>query len=611
MEHKQRLLAAVAAPKKNKEASPWWNFFNNCKDVSDSEDSDDLTSYDISHHDYAHHNDMMCTGSTNIAANSTNGNIILKSTSQAFDSHVPITPVKSIDIGPNEINLNDHDGAAGPPGTQDSSFSSTETEAPSSSSSLPTDDALEASSMESQSVELDDGEIEGDEDCSFTESDNNDSSSLTSNTSSSISMLLPPKNSTDCINHHPVQLLQPVMAHITSYKAVSTGEEHCEDVDDNSTTFNNSEDNFIGNIEILPISPLLSTHQRNIRKTAYNLLKRLGEEESLFDLASVDSEAGEEDYGQELQIESPQQHREVAEEVEGLKRHIGECTNMVMELQESLRNYTNDAISENDIPLKEEIDENNREASNDIIVELHTEISTLTSQLEAATQQTEKDAQHIESLEAQLKAALEESLNHLNKIHEYEKSVKSLNEAVNQSNLYNDEISKELMIVRKENEELTMKVVENETQTEIEGKDVKCTSSSLEREDDAESYVAATSLNGVDNDLSEALSEDNPVVEESTIVDEDDPTADANIDQDETLANLDMIFDQAAPLVLHRPTLQEHIVSCLKLPIRVVSILFSLWVTIIIVRIVLIFSSMLVSDYPFLEDDAFNAPGIY
>eukprot|EP00984_Skeletonema_dohrnii_P031690 scaffold24530_cov78-Skeletonema_dohrnii-CCMP3373.AAC.1 len=71
--------------------------------------------------------------------------------------------------------------------------------------------------------------------------------------------------------------------------------------------------NFIGNIEIvMPISTLLSTQQRNIRQNAYDLLKRLGEEESLFDLNSVEAELveredEEEGYKQQRQQQQQQQ----------------------------------------------------------------------------------------------------------------------------------------------------------------------------------------------------------------------------------------------------------------------------------------------------------------
>eukprot|EP00985_Skeletonema_marinoi_P016771 scaffold9058_cov174-Skeletonema_marinoi.AAC.1 len=98
-----------------------------------------------------------------------------------------------------------------------------------------------------------------------------------------------------------------------------------------TSSYDDDDCNFIGNIEIImPISPLLSTQQRNIRKNAYDLLKRLGEEESLFDLNSVEAEVEredeEEDYKQQRQQQ--QQYVEVQEEVDGLKRQLEECTDM-------------------------------------------------------------------------------------------------------------------------------------------------------------------------------------------------------------------------------------------------------------------------------------------
>jgi hypothetical protein len=69
-------------------------------------------------------------------------------------------------------------------------------------------------------------------------------------------------------------------------------------------------------------------------------------------------------------------------------------------------------------------------------------------------------------------------------------------------------------------------------------------------------------------------------------------------------------------------TLQDHLVSCIKLPLQLVSVLFSVWVTIILLRIVLIFFFM-VADTTIewewdprkmikVEDgDGFNIPGIH
>ena len=153
-----------------------------------------------------------------------------------------------------------------------------------------------------------------------------------------------------------------------------------EEVDGIGTTFSDSDNecDFIGNIEIMPISRLLSTHQRNIRKNAYDLLKRLGEEESSFDLNSA---TVEEDDCEEQR----QQERESPGEVKVLNGRIGECTDMVIQLHNHIRS-SNQVIDDDNVHT----DGFNRgagQASDEIIADLNAEISTLTSKLEEITKE--------------------------------------------------------------------------------------------------------------------------------------------------------------------------------------------------------------------------------
>ena len=152
--------------------------------------------------------------------------------------------------------------------------------------------------------------------------------------------------------------------------------------------------NFIGYVDIMPISPLLSTQQRNIRKNAYDLLKRMGEEESMFDLNSVVVEVEQEEEEVNYYEQRLKQHQtRVHEEVDELKRQLRECINLVSEIHANLRSYSNDAAATNDngvtsapapAPAGMNKDEAEVEDEN-IMATLDTEIANLKSQLQSAT----------------------------------------------------------------------------------------------------------------------------------------------------------------------------------------------------------------------------------
>lgn len=82
-------------------------------------------------------------------------------------------------------------------------------------------------------------------------------------------------------------------------------------------------------------------------------------------------------------------------------------------------------------------------------------------------------------------------------------------------------------------------------------------------------------------------------------------------------ASLTMTYNPVPSVFHHRQhplfVLQDHLISCIKLPLRVASILFSVWIAVILIRIVLIFSLIFVdhSRNSLLEDGEFNSPGIY
>jgi len=110
----------------------------------------------------------------------------------------------------------------------------------------------------------------------------------------------------------------------------------------------------------------------------------------------------------------------------------------------------------------------------------------------------------------------------------------------------------------------------------------------------------------------DATDEDLEASFEVYAVDENDVATTATVSSPD---DAPMICDQF-PSVFHyrkQPisALQDHLLSCIKLPLRVVSILFSVWVAIILVRIVLIVSLIVVDHNPWLDDDGFNSPGIY
>eukprot|EP00984_Skeletonema_dohrnii_P011876 scaffold4766_cov160-Skeletonema_dohrnii-CCMP3373.AAC.2 len=599
MQQQQQSLLA-AAPSKKKEASPWWDFFNHCKEAADSSDSEDDCPQQNDDMSYADYNDMCATGPTDSAND--DDDLIIKQQPAPLSpaSIVRTTPVKLISARSDNNGDGESDGeAARPdtPGTQDSSF-----ETSSSSSSIPDDDddkhhVFEVSSF--QSIEVDGEDIEemeeeemikGDEESEITSGSLVSSSHASSSpmkviTTTSVVMSPPPKDAAaQYIKQQPLQLLQSISE---------------EDSDD--------EDNFIGNIEVMPISPFLSSQQRNIRKNAYDLLKRLGGENSMFDLNSVEAEVEREEEEKdncEQQRQKQQHQLEVQEEVDSLKRQLGECTDMIVQLHDSLRSYSNDATNDVDVTsVGVNYDDDNKD--DDGMAELQAEIVELKSQLESKTLQTRHDADQIHSLEGQLQQALQESSHHVDKLHEYEESIGSLNEAVARSHLYNEEIVKELMVSRKENDDLTMRLLDNDKDSEEDEEEDKNELLSSEGNVNASSSIATTS---VPDEVTEASLK-------SSAVDVTDDASTVTAAAPDAPAGLTMTCGQVSSVFHHQrqplSALQDHLLSCIKLPLRVVSILFSVWVTIIILRIVLIFSLMLVDNKSFLEDDGFNTPGIY
>ncbi len=110
----------------------------------------------------------------------------------------------------------------------------------------------------------------------------------------------------------------------------------------------------------------------------------------------------------------------------------------------------------------------------------------------------------------------------------------------------------------------------------------------------------------------DATDEDLEASFEVNVVDENDVATTATVSSPD---DAPMSCDQFPSVFHHRQqpvsALQDHLLSCIKLPLRAVSILFSVWVAIILVRIVLIFSLIVVDHNPLLEYDGFNSPGIY
>ena len=607
MQHQQQqhCLLAAAAPRKKKEASsPWWDFFSHCKEAADS-DSEDGKKDDMSYVDYDNR------GCATISAG--NDALLIKPVPLSPAYIVRTPPLKLISsTQSNDAADGESDSRPETPGTQNSSF-----ETSSSSSLLPEDcddDVSTASS--SQSIEVDEEEDVEDEECHFIGEITPGSlvfspqaqapPSLKLITTSVVVMPPPPQEDATQYNiNKQLHLLQSISEEEQQWNNV-------EDEDDTTTTSNddtyNTYNNFIGEIEIMPISPLLSTHQRNIRKNAYNLLKRLGEEESLFDVNSVEEieVVGGDEQEEE---ETGQRQMELQEEVDELKRQLGECTHIVVQLQDNLRSCSNDATNDHVISKGiNQADGNNKDDGK--ADELHARIAKLSSQLQSTTLQTAQDNSKIQSLESQLQHALQESSHHLDRIQEYEETIDSLNEAVVRSHLYNEEIVKELMILRKENDDLKIRLVgaladdkkREEEKEEADEKELPL----LEGEGNASTSIATA--NGATDGASEASFEDD-------VIERDDDVVTAM--PDVTAVTTTMTWS-SLPSVFHRQQqplpLQAHLLSCIKLPLRVVSILFSVWLTIILLRIILIFFFMVADNnlrIITVEDDGFNSPGIY
>lgn len=314
---------------------------------------------------------------------------------------------------------------------------------------------------------------------------------------------------------------------------------------------------FIGNIEVKSISPILPTQQRKIRQNAYDLLKQLGEEGSDVDLNST--------FETEVERE-----------------------------EEEYNHATNDDDNVTSVGANKDDDDNNDD--DNIMAELHTEIANLTNQLKAATRQSTQDASKIKSLEAQLQQAL-------NKVNQYEETIDSVNEAVARSHLFNEEIVKELVVSRKENDDLTMRLLNHDKESKEKEEEEYNSKESPSLEGDTNTSPASVTCKG------DATDEDSEAsfVEGNVENDNDHATT--------ATASSPMTCNQFPSVFHHRqqplPALQDHLVSCIKLPLRVVSILFSVWVAIILLRIAFIFSVIVVDHNSLLEDDGFNTPCIY
>jgi len=604
--HQQQQCLLAAAPRKKMASPPWWDFFSHCKEAAESDSEDDRfqNNNDTSYADF--NNDGCVTNSAN-----DDDDLTINSAPHSPASIVR-TPLKLCSTQSNDTADGDNYDAeaAWPdtPATHDSSF-----ETSSSSPSHHEDDDDDVSSASSSSSSLQSIELnkEEQEECNFNGevtpgslvSSPQVSSSLKLVTTSSVAVMSPPKDVATPYNIKQ-QLLQ--------LQSISE-EEDCEEQDDDdedtiTITYSNSDDdyyyNFIGTIEIMPISPLLSTHQRNIRKNAYNLLKRLGEEESLLDVNSVEV-VDEKDDEECDDYERQKRQQELQEEVDDLKRQLGE---MVVQLQDNLHSYSKDATNDDVVSMEiNKEDDDNKEDDNkddDQAEQLHAEIAELKRQLQSTTAQITEDAQQIQSFEAQLQHALHESSHHLDKMQEYEETIDSLNGAVVRTSLYNEGIVKELMILRKENDDLKMRLVDDDKKRAEEKEDDKNVFLSLEGEANASPSIVAATGGAIDK-ASEASFED-------SVLDDGDDDDDATT------------FSGQVPSVFRhyqqqpRSTLQDHLLSCTKLPLRLVSILFSVWVTIILLLIVLILFFMVADRnvewnprMMIMEDDGFNSPGIY
>jgi len=192
----------------------------------------------------------------------------------------------------------------------------------------------------------------------------------------------------------------------------------------------------------------------------------------------------------------------------------------------------------------------------------------------------------------------------LNKLNEYEETIDSVNEAVDRCHSYNEEIVKELVVSRKKNDDLTMRLLNHEQERkEKEEEEHDCNELPSSEGDTTTTSPAVVTCTGdsTDEDAEASFVEDDVENEndDATTITTSSPTT----------------CDQFPSVFHHRQqplsALQDHLLSCIKLPLRVVSILFSVWLAIILLRIVFIFSLVVVDHNSLLENDGFNTPGIY
>lgn len=432
------------------------------------------------------------------------------------------------------------------------------------------------------------------------------------------------------------------------------------------------------------ISPLLSTPQRNIRQKAYSLLRRLrnsyndfGEDESsvsllLFnddddddanrsavveEVAILQKEEEEEcsdDDDDEEQAQLLQQQQQailrLQEQVNSLKRQLGECTDMARNqlrddyyLRSCSNNTSNhgkndddddDARNNDDASSKEEVKNNYDHHDVDNVEQQHSllakRVDKVTSQLlppPTSTLQrtlsstsaittipaittTYQQITHTTTLQGQEEShsldMKNEMIHHHDYSYRYEETTHSLNEAILRSYLYNKEIVQELITLRKECDDLKMKlslllsdekkrkeeeeVVDNALQSfKVEKTTSSTTSAGISVHEVLEASLFADDANDIDYEV--------------TVVGADVPTT---ATKTETWSHNPSVFHRQQPprLMLH-----EHLLSCIKLPLRLVSILFSVWILIILLRVVVLVFFVVVDVME--DDESGNSLGIY
>jgi hypothetical protein len=318
------------------------------------------------------------------------------------------------------------------------------------------------------------------------------------------------------------------------------------------------------------------------------------------------------------------------EEVDRLKLQLGECTVMVRKLQNDLQSCCwplTDAVAHAACNTDDE-EENVGDADEGNLTRQMQSSSTQTSTTPSEAEAASAESNHqIQMLQIQLQNSIQESKSYLDTILEYKETISSLTMEVTRSQMYNEEIVTMLHGLREECDVLKIRLLdyqekermEVETKEEEEvvvsdenNNDLLLTQAVVEEKDDE--VMEASSEDESHNGDDEVTCRDSDVTATATATDTMITTDTAIASSQQTPYSVFQHSQSAAPPPPTRLTklLHNHLLSCIKLPLRLISVLFSIWITIILLRIGMIFFFIVVDNhYPIGWDRMINSPGIY